>query len=369
MERFAARLCAGTKKNTPRSKAMAKARGVMQYNFVLLGALLALYPLAVSAESRSCTDQDFIDSAVKVATESSSPMFGKIQVLDAPFNMRANPYFHTSPDLAHILADHDTQCVADVITNRSRMIMYYGWETINGKTYVAIKLVPRMGDEDDVSSPPPAPVEADPAPALNWEDVLPTVRRQCASKWRDDFSMQAYCIEEQRKGWEKLNRGNTTIIQPRPEPPPHNYTVTPLNSRPPAPVVAAPPARLPTQDSPVAQSRTEEEPPHNYPITPFNPIPPLPLVAAPTAPLPTQAFTDGRIARSDYESWVNGISEGEYRNGLLFWAAHRSDKKPPSCHYSSIAFESGCQDAQKHLASADARRKGEPDFRHGWNSL
>ena len=28
------------------------------------------------------------------------------------------------------------------------------------------------------------------------------IKQQCAQKWRDDFQMQAHCIEQQRKGLE-----------------------------------------------------------------------------------------------------------------------------------------------------------------------
>jgi hypothetical protein len=304
----------------------------MKHKVALLGVILTFHSIAAPAETQSCTDQDLIDSAVTIIGENTSPLLGQIKILDAPFNVRPNQDFHTGPSLANILADHDSQCTADVVTNHEHMIMYYGWETINGKTYISVKLAPKFFDGDD-ASPADDPVEPEPAQASSWEDVLPRVKRKCATEWRDDFSMQAFCIDQQRRGWEKVNEGNIPARPPRPsqEPAHDNYTVSPLYSTSAAPIAGAP--------------------------TPSAPPP------------PSQGYTDGRNARAEYESWVNGVSEGEYRSGILFWAARRSDKKPPGCRYSSPGFESGCLEAQKRLAPLDARRKGEPDFKLGWNGL
>jgi hypothetical protein len=171
-----------------------------------------------------------VDQAVEIANHITSPLFGKIEFLDAPFKMRTNRYFHTSPDFAHMLADRDAQCVADVVTNHAQMEMYYGWKTINGKTYIGVKVVPKMDDDDDIAAPPSAPsaVESKPLPESNssWEDVLPQVKRKCAGQWSDDYNMQSACIRIQREGWDKLHADD----QPHRQEPSHPLDSSPVVS-------------------------------------------------------------------------------------------------------------------------------------------
>jgi hypothetical protein len=80
------------------------------------------------------------------------------------------------------------------------------------------------------------------------------------------------------------------------------------------------------------------------------------------------AYDQGRQARIDFENWVNGIAEGEYKDGALWWSAHRSDKPPPNCN-GPAEWRSGCLSARARLAPSDARRNTERDFWYGWNSL
>lgn len=95
-----------------------------------------------------------------------------------------------------------------------------------------------------------------------------------------------------------------------------------------------------------------------------------PVLTNPTAAGETAAFTDGRNGRIAYENWFAALSPGDYRNGAIFWASRRSLKLPPAtCHYVSHDFEMGCLEAKNRLAPSDLRRKAEPDFKRGWNSL
>ena len=313
----------------------------MKHTFVLLNVILALAPLGASAETLSCTDSNVIEQALSIIQESSSPILGKIKILDNPFNTGLNQYFHTRPSLADVLADHDTQCAADVVTNHGRMAMYYGWETVNGSTYISVRLLPKLDGGDD-ASPASNPIELEPPAPSRWEEVLPRIKKNCADKWHEDYSMQSYCIDEQRRGWLKVNQSDIPVVRPppSPEPPHNNYTVSSLYPTSPTPVVASPVLTTPAVAAP------------------------LPL----TSPH-SEAYSDGRNARLEYESWVNGISEGEYRSGILFWAAHRSDKKPVECPVISAGFQSGCMDARRRLTPSDARRTRELDFKLGWNSL
>lgn len=82
------------------------------------------------------------------------------------------------------------------------------------------------------------------------------------------------------------------------------------------------------------------------------------------------AFIDGRDARIGFERWFSTITDDERRAGASFWASNRSAKSPPeNCHYSSPEFENGCLEAKRLLTPADIRRRTEPEFKRGWNSL
>ena len=85
----------------------------------------------------------------------------------------------------------------------------------------------------------------------------------------------------------------------------------------------------------------------------------------------TVAYAQGRQARIDYEQWVNSLPPGSYKDGVLFWAAHRSDKFPASCTQpgSLPDWRAGCLADRGRLAPIDVRRTTERDFWWGWNSL
>ena len=53
-----------------------------------------------------------------------------------------------------------------------------------------------------------------------WESALPQVKQQCAQEWSGNYSMQAYCIREQKKGWDELHASDppsdAAVPQPHP---------------------------------------------------------------------------------------------------------------------------------------------------------
>jgi hypothetical protein len=101
--------------------------------------------------------------------------------------------------------------------------------------------------------------------------------------------------------------------------------------------------------------------------TPTQPRVVSPLPAPST---PSQAYTDGRNARTAYEHWFSVLAPDDYRAGAEYWAGHRSAKPAPTtCRLTSPAFEQGCLEAKRQLTPSDVRRKGEADFKLGWNSL
>lgn len=115
---------------------------------------------------------------------------------------------------------------------------------------------------------------------------------------------------------------------------------------------------------------------------------PSPAVAAPPAavsqggvaavappPVPTAepvTFRQGFADRQGWEQWFATLTE-QYLDGATFWAEHRSDHKTPSCYGNGGgdlgAFTAGCLSAQQRLSPADVRRKGDPEYRRGWNSF
>jgi len=84
------------------------------------------------------------------------------------------------------------------------------------------------------------------------------------------------------------------------------------------------------------------------------------------------AFTQGLADRQACETWFAGLS-GQYKAGAEFWAGQRSLPNPAGCYAAGGrdlgAWSEGCVAAQRLLGPSDARRKSEPEYRLGWNSL
>ena len=84
------------------------------------------------------------------------------------------------------------------------------------------------------------------------------------------------------------------------------------------------------------------------------------------------AFEEGAADRQAWESWFGSLS-GDYRAGAEYWSAQRSLPKPDSCYGPGGTnrgdWTAGCLAAQQRLTPSDARRKTEPDYKLGWNSL
>jgi hypothetical protein len=82
-------------------------------------------------------------------------------------------------------------------------------------------------------------------------------------------------------------------------------------------------------------------------------------------------FSQGLQDRQGWETWFNGLT-GDYQAGAFFWAGQRSLPRPAPCFAQGGRdlgpWTAGCVDAQHRLAITDVRRKGEPDYRTGWNA-
>jgi hypothetical protein len=109
-----------------------------------------------------------------------------------------------------------------------------------------------------------------------------------------------------------------------------------------------------------------------------SPSPPIPSPKADAVPngaatsSPYTAFQAGLDARRGWEQWFAGLS-GDYRAGAAFWASQRSLPKPGSCRAPDGAsrgeFTDGCEGARGTLMPSDYRKRSQPEFKQGWNSL
>lgn len=99
-------------------------------------------------------------------------------------------------------------------------------------------------------------------------------------------------------------------------------------------------------------------------------VPTLSAAAPPTIAAPI-AYLDGRRDRVAYDTWFETLQDGSYKQGALFWASNRSLKDPSSCRsfVADTDWDRGCRDGQTRLALSDLRRRSEPDYKTGWNSL
>lgn len=83
-------------------------------------------------------------------------------------------------------------------------------------------------------------------------------------------------------------------------------------------------------------------------------------------------YLSGVEDRNAYEAWYASL-QGDYKTGVEFWVAHRSLPKEASCFNSGMLPASewmhGCLSAQQRFTPLDARRKGDPEYRLGWNSV
>jgi hypothetical protein len=96
--------------------------------------------------------------------------------------------------------------------------------------------------------------------------------------------------------------------------------------------------------------------------------PTAPSVVPAVAVATSSSFNDGASDRMTWEAWFNGLS-GEERDGAYYWAAQRSLKNPGDCARLGGAGQVGCAEAKARLSPGDARRKTEPEYKAGWNSI
>jgi hypothetical protein len=112
---------------------------------------------------------------------------------------------------------------------------------------------------------------------------------------------------------------------------------------------------------------------------PAGPAPVSSLLVSPQAPavvvvapevVADPAFQQGLAERGRFETWFNGLYD-DTKLGAAWWAENRgrAARDGLSCVPFSPAFSAGCTQAQMRLALPDQRRRAEPNYRIGWNSL
>jgi hypothetical protein len=83
------------------------------------------------------------------------------------------------------------------------------------------------------------------------------------------------------------------------------------------------------------------------------------------------AFQQGLADRTRIETWVHGL-QSDARAGAESWAGRRSLRDPGNCDAplgNPVDWSSGCISARQMLSPLDQRRRTEPEYRRGWNSL
>jgi hypothetical protein len=103
-------------------------------------------------------------------------------------------------------------------------------------------------------------------------------------------------------------------------------------------------------------------------LVPDKPSPPASMTLPDVNATATAAFRDGAADRQAWETWFNALSSDEHE-GAFYWASQRSLSHPGNCAALGGMHTIGCQEAKARLSPSDARRKSEPDYKAGWNSI
>ena len=124
------------------------------------------------------------------------------------------------------------------------------------------------------------------------------------------------------------------------------------------------PAQAP---QPAPQPPTITQPP-TYSTSPV-------AMANPLQNNPSPSFQQGASDRRAWETWVASLDPDTHA-GAEYWAAQRSLKNPGSCvapqnpqPMNPVSWVAGCFGAKTRLTQPDLRRKTEPDYKAGWNSI
>lgn len=79
------------------------------------------------------------------------------------------------------------------------------------------------------------------------------------------------------------------------------------------------------------------------------------------------SFQQGRADRTAWEQWFATLT-GDARLGAEYWTAERGRPRPGNC-VGTPDFQRACLAARQRLAGSDVKRKTDPQYWWGWNSL
>lgn len=79
------------------------------------------------------------------------------------------------------------------------------------------------------------------------------------------------------------------------------------------------------------------------------------------------SFQEGRANRTAWERWFATLA-GDAKLGAEYWTGERSKRKPGNC-VGTPDFQQACLTARRWLAGPDMKRKTDPQYWWGWNSL
>ncbi len=79
------------------------------------------------------------------------------------------------------------------------------------------------------------------------------------------------------------------------------------------------------------------------------------------------SFQEGRANRTTWEHWFATLA-GDAKLGAEYWTGERSKRKPGNC-VGTPDFQQACLATRQWLAGPDTKRKTDPQYWWGWNSL
>lgn len=132
---------------------------------------------------------------------------------------------------------------------------------------------------------------------------------------------------------------------------------TPFSDSPPSAASSAPAAPPPAANTPTASLQS----------TIPNTTSPLSQKSGTPKDEASPSFLQGKIDRTAWEQWFATLS-GDTRLGSEYWTKERSKHRPGNC-VGTLDFTQGCQTTKQRLALSDVKRKTDPQYWWGWNSL
>lgn len=165
---------------------------------------------------------------------------------------------------------------------------------------------------------------------------------------------------------ELLSMGGELLDEsPARKPPPLPPAAQPAASSAPAPSSLSGPPPGPVADAPAAPAALF--PAASAPIPAPGASPAKPTRNGVPADEQAPSFQRGRADRIAWERWFATLA-GDARLGAEYWTVERGKPRPGACA-GTPEFQQACLAARQRLAGPDVKRKTDPQYWWGWNSL